>query len=106
MGRLYYDGMAVLDIDDRTLAHVRAAVMAKLRRGEKFTFSWQVPAEQGSGRNTIWIHPAIPLRFQFRVAPGALNAAWVEQLLVAAHSTGGLVLVPEPDSGRKSEGAP
>ena len=37
MGRFIYDTMAnSVDIDDRTLAHLRIVVMNKLRRSESF----------------------------------------------------------------------
>ncbi|WP_261165782.1 RNA polymerase subunit sigma [Microbacterium sp. Marseille-Q6965] len=62
MGRLFYDGHPVpVMVDDEELAHVRAAVLAKLRHGEGFTLSWAEPHR----RVTIWVSPAIEIRFDF-----------------------------------------
>ncbi len=98
MGKLYYgDDDLGIDMEDRLLAHVKMAIIAKLRRDEKFTFSWQHGVEGGGGRSTIWIHPAIPLRFKFDGSrQPVLNRAWIEALLLSANSTGGLQLIPEP----------
>ncbi len=98
MGKLYYgDDDLGIDMEDRLLAHVKMAIIAKLRRDEKFTFSWQHGVEGGGGRSTIWVHPSIPLRFKFDGSrQPVLNRAWVEALLLSANSTGGLQLVPEP----------
>ncbi|WP_210481155.1 hypothetical protein [Naasia sp. SYSU D00948] len=98
MGKLYYgDDDLGIDMEDRLLAHVKMAIIAKLRRDEKFTFSWQHGVEGGGGRSTIWIHPSIPLRFKFDGSrTPVLNRAWIEALLLSANSTGGLQLIPEP----------
>jgi hypothetical protein len=56
-----------------------------------------VPAERGSGRGSIWLHPAIPLRFEFGGSrPPALNRAWLEEMTMSASSSLGLVLGEEP----------
>src|SRR3712207_2441095 len=95
MGKLIYGRDSSIDIEDRLLAHLKLAVVAKLRRDEKFTLSWT--HENDSGRSTIWVHPAIPLQFKFdgSRAP-VINRAWVEALMMSANSTGGLQLIPEP----------
>jgi hypothetical protein len=95
MGKLIYGNDSSIVLDDRLLAHLKVAVIAKLRRDEKFSLSWM--HDDGGGRSTIWVHPGIPLRFQFdgSRAP-VLNRAWVEALVMSANSTGGLQLVPEP----------
>ena len=64
MGRFIYDTMAnSVDIDDRTLAHLRIVVMNKLRRTEAFMFDVEVG--DGSGRRSFWMHPSVPLQFHF-----------------------------------------
>jgi hypothetical protein len=95
MGKLIYSHDSSIVIDDRLLAHLKLAVIAKLRRDEKFSLSWV--HDDGSGRSTIWVHPSIPLRFEFdgSRAP-VINRAWVEALVMSANSTGGLQMVPEP----------
>jgi hypothetical protein len=82
--------------------------MTKLRRDERFTFSWGVEAlvgedvalEQGEGKyGTVWLYSAASLYFSYDAFPaGPLNRAWVETLLEIANRTGGLRLVPESDA--------
>ena len=97
MGSIRYGTHELLDIDDRVLAHVKAAVLAKLRRDESFSFSWVRPPERDGGRETVWIHPAIPFVFVFdSSAQEPLNRAWVEALVEAANSVGGMQIVSEP----------
>ena len=95
MGKLIYGNDSSIVLDDRLLAHLKVAVVAKLRRDEKFSISWA--HDDGSGRSTVWIHPSIPLRFEFDGSrTPVLNRAWVEALVMSANSTGGLQMVPEP----------
>lgn len=97
MGRLMYGGDAAIDMDDRVLAHLQVVMIAKMRRSESFSFSWEYGRETGGGRTTIWIHPSMSLRFRYtgsRVPE--LNRAWLEELSVLANSANGLRVVPEP----------
>ena len=97
MGTLVYDARALdLQIDDRTLAHLRVVFMTKLRRGESFML--EVPIAEGSaGRRSLWIHPAVPLVFHFHSSRSvALNRAWLDDLLLSASGPDGLKLLPEP----------
>ncbi|WP_259537315.1 DUF7882 family protein [Herbiconiux daphne] len=102
MGVLMYGPSASeIDIDDRLLAHLKVVMLSKLRRSESFTISWDIDPDQGSGRETIWIHPAIPLRFRFSGSrPPQLNRAWLDQLARAANR-GDLRLSTEPPSGEQ-----
>jgi len=96
VGILTYNSSRTLELDDRPLAHLRAVIFAKLRRGESFSFSWEQTPAQGSGRNSLWIGPDTPLTFEFfdqREVP--LNADWIRRLTKAANSPGGLVPLPE-----------
>lgn len=99
MGYLLYGRPAEeIEIDDRTLAHVKIVVLAKLRRNEPFALSFEHDANDGAGRSTIWMHPAIPLRFKFLGSrQPVINRAWLETLVVSANSVDGLRLVPEPE---------
>lgn len=85
-----------LHIEDRALAHLKVVIATKLRRQESFTLSWEHPTDQPIGRSTIWLHPAIPLRFIFDdpEAP-TLNAACIAELAKTANSAGGVTLAPE-----------
>ncbi|KRA24023.1 ATP-dependent DNA ligase [Microbacterium sp. Root61] len=99
MGRFIYDTMGnAVDIDDRTLAHLRVVVMNKLRRSESFMFDVEIG--DGSGRRSFWMHPSVPLQFHFfgSRAP-ALNREWIEELMISASSPSGLVITPEPAEG-------
>ena len=97
MGTLYYgDSGTPIGIEDRTLAHLKVAVITKLRRGESFTLSWQHTDDQPRGRSTIWLHPAVSLRFVFdEPEQPELNRRWIEELMRSANSTGGVQLVAE-----------
>jgi len=98
VGTLYYGDVATpIDMEDRTLAHIKVVIATKLRRGESFTLSWTHGPDQEVGRSTVWLHPSIPLRFVFdEPEPALLSRAWVEELANSANSSGGLLIVPEP----------
>lgn len=98
MGKLIYGAPTwSLEFDDRTLAHLRVVIVAKLRRAETFTFSWKLDVVAGTGRSSIWLHQAIPLQFVFFGGrEPILNRAWIDALMATANSPSGLELVPEP----------
>lgn len=105
MGKLTYGVPSwSIEIDDRTLAHLRIVILTKLRRSESFSFTWDNDIEGGAARRSLWLHPAIPLEFEFYSgrAPG-LNRAWVEALMSTANSLNGLVNLPEPDPATSAE---
>ena len=97
MGTLYYGDVASpIEIEDRALAHVKVVIATKLRRGESFTLSWRHRDDEERGRSTLWLHPAIPLRFVFDDSePTTLSREWIERLADSANSSGGIMLVPE-----------
>jgi hypothetical protein len=97
VGHLYYGGPeTAIEIEDRTLAHLKVVIATKLRRGESFTVSWVHPDGDPGGRSTIWLHPSIPLRFVFGEPQAPeLSREWIEELANSAHSTGGIMLVAE-----------
>jgi hypothetical protein len=106
MGKLIYGIAPAIEIDDRGLRHLQVAIMTKLRRDERFTFSWgdeplvgeDVALEKGEGNyGTVWFSSAASLYFSYDAFPaGPLNKTWVETLLEIANRTGNLRLVPEP----------
>jgi hypothetical protein len=88
-------------LDDRLLEHVKFVTTQKLRRSESFLLTWSYPADQGSGRRSVWIHEGSTLHFRFTKQRSVhLNAEWLQHLLEASHSIRGLNLdeVPEPHS--------
>ncbi|KQQ93253.1 MULTISPECIES: hypothetical protein [Microbacteriaceae] len=97
MGLLYYGEMSSpLEFDDRLLAHLKVAITQKLRRGESFTLSWVHPPGREGGRTSLWIDPASFIRWEFETATTPeINTEWIERLLRAASTTGGMVIVGE-----------
>ncbi|TDN90665.1 hypothetical protein [Microbacterium sp. BK668] len=97
MGTIYYGGSDTpIHIEDRALSHLKVVIATKLRRGESFTVSWRHPDDQPGGRSTVWLHPSIPLRFEFDAAETPdLSRAWIEELANSANSSGGILLVSE-----------
>jgi hypothetical protein len=103
MGTLFYGSDEPIQVADRLLAHVKVVVATKLRRGESFTISWRHPAGEPAGRSTIWVHPAISLRFVFE-SPEAevLDPQWLKDLADQASSSAGLTM-PLDDPHAMSE---
>ncbi len=101
MGTLIYGpGGHEYEIEDRALAHLQLVMLAKLRRGESFPFTWWAERNSGQGRVTMWVFPAQQLQFVYTGgSTPEINRAWVEDLMVAANSGGGLRIVPEPAAG-------
>ena len=106
MGKFIYNSsQREIEIDDRVLAHLRVAILNKLRRSESFAMTWEHGVENGSGRTTFWLHESVPMQFVFSGnRPPKLNRLWIEQLLLTANSTSGLHFVPEPDESDAFEG--
>ena len=98
MGKFIYGTPSIsVEFDDRVLAHLKVVILAKLRRQESFTFSWEYTSAQGSGHSSIWLHPAIPLQFDFygKKDP-TLNRIWLEEMVQLANTPAGLRIIPEP----------
>jgi hypothetical protein len=94
MGQLLYGTQtASFEIDDRTLAHVEAVILAKLRRNESFALT--IEAEHG-GRDTVWLSSSVQLRFTYTTERPKVNRAWLDVLIDTANSTAGMRIVPEP----------
>ncbi len=93
MGHLFYGSSteSVL-IPDRLLAHIKVVATTKLRRSESFTLTW-AHVDGTPGRSTLWLQPAIPLRFVFDSAePEALNASTLKDMADMANSSAGLTV--------------
>ena len=98
MGKLYYGANGTeVTFDDRLLAHIRLVIVSKLRRDEKFMFSWEHESGRGEARCSVWLHPAIEIQFAFDSADRiALNRSWIEAMMDTANSGDGLRVIPEP----------
>lgn len=101
MGTFTYGPTAIdVTLDDRLLAHLRAVIVSKLRRSECFLFTWTDGTGPVPVQESLWVHPAVGLRFRIeQPATIGLNRAWVEALTQAANSPSGLTTVPEPTKG-------
>ena len=99
MGRVIYGGGQEYEFDDRTLSHVKIALVTKLRRHESFLLNWQIPADQGGGRMSIWVSREIPIAFVFGGSrPPRLNERWMDALLHTSQRTGGMVVMTEEEA--------
>lgn len=104
MGKFTYDSNIRADFEDRLLAHLQAVIMAKVRRGESFTFTWKDDMSLGGGRTAVYIHPHTSMVFKFHgVRTPELNPAWLHALTYTANSPRGLHVVPEPDAQHRPE---
>lgn len=103
MGRFTYDGIASVEIEDRTLAHLQLVIGTKLRRGESFHFTWRDDPSTGDGRTAVWLHPRCSLVFKYYGSrQPTLNRTWVDALAYAANSPAGLHILSEPaDTGEQ-----
>lgn len=99
MGKFIYDSTTKVDFEDRLLAHLQAVIMAKVRRGESFTFTWKDDLSTGGGRTTVYIHPNASMQFKYHGSrQPQINPAWLHALSFNANSTRGLYVVSEPDT--------
>ncbi|MBF4552103.1 ATP-dependent DNA ligase [Pseudoclavibacter sp. RFBJ3] len=102
MGFMYYGSQGhELEIDDRPLLHLKVALLSMLRAGHSVAFSMSRPANQGSGRETLWISPTTDLRFRFiggRLP--AINDDWVRAIIASANSPTGMRICQEPAPAR------
>jgi len=98
MGQLLYGSPPIIvEFDDRVLAHLEMVMIAKLRRDESFSLSWEDERPSVGSRNTIWINPAIPLHFLFFGSKRpVINRTWLEALMNGANSGTGLRVMHEP----------
>jgi hypothetical protein len=99
MGYLVYGPGEKYEIDDRTLAHVRVAVVAKLRLQESFLLNWVLPVSEGSGRISLWLSPSIPLQFVFYGSkPVQINERWLLAMTYSSNSGRGMIVMAEKEA--------
>lgn len=104
MGKFIYEGDVRTEIEDRALTHLQLVITAKLRRGERFGFSWREDGSLGGGRITVWLHAGSSLVFKYHGSrQPSINREWVDALAFTANAPSGLYLVPEPENGGTSE---
>jgi hypothetical protein len=101
MGSLIYGSAGIeIGFDDRVLAHLEHTFTSKLRRHEPFLFSWKDDPAVGDGRSAVWIDQGVPIYFRYSGSKTpVLNREWLEELLLSASSSRGLVLSQEPGPG-------
>ena len=96
---MIYGHGAEYEIDDRLLAHLKIAILAKLRRQECFAINWVVSPDEGSGRVSLWLSPAIPLQFRFSGSrPPALNQNWLRALAQSSYGPRGMIVLSEDEA--------
>ena len=98
MGQLHYGDNRSFQFDDHTLSHLRTVILGKFNLQESIVFSWM----DGTKQHSLWLHPSIPLYFEFD-APflPEIDREWVDRLLTDANSPTGLRI---DLSARPSEG--
>jgi hypothetical protein len=99
MGTLIYGSNQQYRFDDRVLSHLKIAITTKLRMHEGFLVSWEIPAEEGSGRMSLWVSPGIPVQYLFeQTRPPALNRVWLDAMISSATSSRGMLVMPESEA--------
>ena len=95
MGTLHYGSPAVeFAIDDRTLAHLELVILAKFRRRESVSLA--LTDEANDRRQVLWLSTSSTLRFEYDAAMPEINRVWLQELVEASNSPGGLRILPEP----------
>lgn len=95
MGYLVHGGKKH-NFDDRALAHLKMVIGSKLRRQEGFYLSWDVDADGGSGRISLWVSSSTPLEFRFSGnRPPALNKKWLDVMAESSFGPRGLLFIDE-----------
>lgn len=88
----YGDDSTTYDLDDDTLGHLEVAVMTKLRRSEAFVLNLGPGTHDGSGTESLWMHPSIPVRFDIAARPHPLDMDRVSAMMASADTVRGLTV--------------
>lgn len=97
VGKFIYQDDVKAVFSDRILEHLQFVITTKLRRGEKFLFSWHDDASLGHGRTTVWLSGGSSISFAFSDSRREqLSRPWLDELMRAADSPSGLYPLPEP----------
>ncbi|MBL3700927.1 hypothetical protein [Leucobacter luti] len=98
MGYLVH-GPNEYEFEDRLLAHLKVVVGQKLGRQEGFFLSWSRTPDEGSGRVSLWLSPAVPIAFRFGGSKSPeLNLTWLRVLAARSHASRGLVVITEDEA--------
>jgi hypothetical protein len=107
VGTLFYGAARTpIRIDDRILAHLKAVVTAKMRRGEGFLISWTDSAEVGHGRSSVWVHPTCDIHYKFdggaapKLDPSLLEAMNIESIQAQGIELADATLAHSPNASR------
>ena len=101
MGQLHYGGLESFEFDDHTLTHLRTVILGKMNLQESLVFTWVDGAQQHS----VWLHPSIPIHFEFdSVQLPDIDPEWLERLLAAANSPTGLHVSKTTSGSEHTEG--
>jgi hypothetical protein len=107
VGTLFYGASRTpIRIDDRILAHLKAVVTAKMRRGEGFLISWTDAAEVGHGRSSVWVHPTCDIHYKFdggtspKLDPALLEAMNIESIQAQGIELENATLAHSPNASR------
>ena len=90
MGRLNIGHEASVDLDDELLEHVFAVIVTKLRRHEPVLLEWQ-DADGHSEQILVGTSALVHAEFA-GPRPDQLDHAWLESIMLAANSNGGISL--------------
>ncbi len=108
VGTLFYGAARTpIRIDDRILAHLKAVVTAKMRRGEGFLISWTDSAEVGHGRSSVWVHPACDIHYKFdsgtapKLDPSLLEAMNIESIQPHGIELADATLAHSPNASKR-----
>lgn len=105
MGQMIYGNAPAIEVNDLALRHVQAVVIAKLRRNESFSFSWDNEPDVGEDlalakpghHGSVWISKSSLLYFSYDDGQaGPLDPAWLDALMRSASSPGGMRVLPQP----------
>ncbi|MFC5789303.1 hypothetical protein EDM22_05465 [Agromyces tardus] len=90
MGRLHIGHETSAELDDDLLEHVFAVIVAKLRRHESVLLEWDCP---DGHTEQVLVSTSVLVRAEFAsTRPDRLDHAWLDSLMLAANSNGGICL--------------
>jgi hypothetical protein len=90
MGRLHIGHEASVTLDDELLEHVFAVIVTKLRRHEPVLLEWQ--DADGHSEQLLVGTTALVRAELAGPRPDQLDHAWLESIMLAANSNGGISL--------------
>ncbi|WP_395242536.1 hypothetical protein ACGGZK_10105 [Agromyces sp. MMS24-K17] len=90
MGALHLEGVGAVSVEDELLDHVFTVMIAKLRRHEPVVLTW---SDEYGQEQRVFVTPVTFVRAEFDTgARIARDKVWLDRLMMAANSQGGLSL--------------